>query len=275
MQYSGTEVAHRAFVGTKANAGAVALVRTSRTAFVSGLPGSPFDNHRSGGGPSDCSDSDTCAIFPTVGTTSVLKTGVFTTLRLDDPQANQTLQCDPDYAQGQEFSAFRYGCKPWYGANPFTNGTWWNTSTKQCPDGGQWFSYGTMPAPFGKNSSTNPWRCVLTAPGMLDRTDRRRHRRGDRELQQHQQQLVPAVRLQLRRQLRRQDRHPDGWVDQGGDSRYPRVVNLFIVPYQARKGLTGAGDTIPVLGFASFYVMDWTAQQQTRATRAPTRRGAT
>ena len=130
------------------------------------MPGLPFDNHRSGGSLTDCSNTDTCLIYPTVGTETVLKTGVFTTLRLDDPQANQTLQCDPDYAQGQEFSAFRYGCKPWYGANPFTNGTWWNTTTKQCPDGGQWFSYNTMPAPFGKNSSTNPWRCVLTAPGM-------------------------------------------------------------------------------------------------------------
>ena len=49
-----------------------------------------------------------------------------------------------------------------------------------------------------------------------------------------------------------------GWVQQAATRRYPRVVNLFIVPYQARKGLTGAGDTIPVLGFASFYVMNWT-----------------
>ena len=61
----------------------------------------------------------------------------------------------------------------------------------------------------------------------------------------------------------------DNWVATGGvgdatggnpvqlGSAYPRVVNLFIVPYQASKGLTGAGDEIPVLGFASFYVMDW------------------
>ncbi len=65
------------------------------------------------------------------------------------PQANQT-----------------HGCKPWYGVNPFTNGPWWNATTRQCPDGGQWFSNNTMPAPYGKNSAANPWRCVLTAPGM-------------------------------------------------------------------------------------------------------------
>ena len=31
---------------------------------------------------------------------------------------------------------------------------------------GQWFSYGDQGAGFGVNSSNNPWRCVLTAPGL-------------------------------------------------------------------------------------------------------------
>ena len=103
---------------------------------------------------------------PTVGTKSVLKTGAFTTLRLDDPQANQTLRCDPAFAQGQEFNAFQFGCQPWYGVNPFTAGPWWDTATKLCPDDGQWFSYNDLGQGFGVNSTTNPWRCVLTAPGM-------------------------------------------------------------------------------------------------------------
>ena len=51
------------------------------------------------------------------------------TLRFDDSQGTGLLRCDPDYANGQAFSAFRYGCKPWYGANTFQNGTWWNTTT--------------------------------------------------------------------------------------------------------------------------------------------------
>ena len=50
---------------------------------------------------------------------------------------------------------------------------------------------------------------------------------------------------------------------------YPRVVNLFIVPYQGGKGLTGAGDTIPVLGFASFYVMNWTGNNNNRSDPCP------
>ena len=114
-------------------------------------------------------------LFPTIGIRSVLTTGVYTTLRLDDPQANQTLRCDPNYAQGQEFSAFRYGCEPWYGENHFNGdvmgapnntASWWNSGTKTCPGRGQWFAYGDQGAGFGVNSSNNPWRCVLTAPGL-------------------------------------------------------------------------------------------------------------
>ena len=62
---------------------------------------------------------------------------------------------------------------------------------------------------------------------------------------------------------------PNGWLQQGGDSRYPRVVNLFIVPYQSTKGLTGAGDAIPILGFASFYVMNWTGANNNQSDPCP------
>ena len=204
-QYHGTQPAHQAFVGTKGNAGAVVLVNNSATQVTGGLPGFPFDNHRSGGVRTDCSDADTCLDLPDGRHGERAQDRRLTTLRLDDPQANQTLQCDPDYAQGQEFSAFRYGCKPWYGANPFTNGDRGGTpTTKQCPDGGQWFSNNTMPAPFGKNSGGEPLALRSHRARHVDRPGRRRHRRRDRELREHQQQLVPAVRLQLRRQLRRQ-----------------------------------------------------------------------
>ena len=53
---------------------------------------------------------------------------------------------------------------------------------------------------------------------------------------------------------------PNGWLQDGGDSRDPRVVGLFIVPYQALKGAAGGSGSqvVPILGFASFYVMNWT-----------------
>ena len=163
-----TENAHRTFVGNRTNAGAVELVHT--TGFPAGGP--PLDNVANGGA--------TISAFPTLGIRAVLKVGQLTTLRLDDPQANQTLRCDPDYAQGQEFKAFESGCKPWYKKNTFGEDDpadplddpstyfWWNVNwdppNKTCPRRDTFFSYD--PTSIGTNSSTNAWACVPTAPGL-------------------------------------------------------------------------------------------------------------
>jgi hypothetical protein len=259
------------FVGTQGTAGAVAYVRTSNGPWFGtpARPGNAYANQRTGG--------NLVTLYPTIGIRTVLRTGVYTTLRLDDPQANQTLRCDPNFAQGQEFSAFRYGCQPWYGENHFngdnappnptgTNtASWWNPA---CPSDGQWFGYGDQGAGFGVNSSNNPWRCVLTAPGLstgqigddiavatdnCDNINTNSCQSFDCNYDGNYDGKGTT----------------DGWTVNGGrdgesppnpekrGSAYPRIVNLFIVPYQASKGLTGAGDEIPVLGFASFYVMDW------------------
>jgi hypothetical protein len=264
-KYSGTD-GHRAFVGTKSTAGAVALVRTSVSQTVNGVPGSPFDNHRSGGSGFDCNNSDTCAVFPTVGTVGVLKTGIFTTLRLDDPQANQTLRCDPDAAQGQEFQVFQTGCKPWYGANTWDS-PWWTGTPKQCPNPGDWFGYGAMP--MGTNSSGNYWQCVLTAPGMST------GQIGD-DIAVATENCDTPKNNSCQKFDCNYDGNYDGtptdstgWVQDGGDSRFPRVVNLFIVPYQSSKGLSGAGDTIPILGFASFFVTNWTGANSNQSDPCP------
>ena len=57
-----------------------------------------------------------------------------------------------------------------------------------------------------------------------------------------------------------------GWKKKGGDSRYPRVINLYVVPYQALKTKQGSGDPVPILGFASFFVMELGRRQQQRQT---------
>jgi Putative Flp pilus-assembly TadE/G-like len=272
-KYDGpVEPVHQTFVGTPGTAGAVALVRTSSSPWngMANLPGDPYANVADGG--------NTITVFPTVGIRGVLKTGVYTTLRLDDPQSNQTLQCDPNLAQGQEFTTFRYGCEPWYGANTFTptpnantTGSWWNTSTKTCPPDGQWFSYNDQGAGFGVNSSSNPWRCVLTAPGM-----------STGQVGDYMAAATDNCDNYNNNSCQTFDCNNDGnydgktgssssWIQQGGDSRYPRVIKLFIVPYQASKGLTGQGDELPVLGFASFYVMNWTGSNTNQSDRCPDR----
>jgi Putative Flp pilus-assembly TadE/G-like len=257
-KYSGTEAAHRAFVGTKATSGAVGLVRNSGNGFAGNpsVPSAPFDNS---------AGNATVQIFPTVGTVSVLKTGVFTTLRLDDPQANQTLRCDPDYAQGQEFSAFLTGCKPWYGKNTWAS-PWWVGTPKACPPSSDWFSNGTPP--LGKNSSGNYWQCVLTAPGMSTGQVGDDIAVATDNCDNINNNSCQTFDCNYDGNYDGKPGNPTGWVAQA-DSRYPRVVNLFIVPYQSSKGLTGAGDTIPILGFASFYVTNWTGANVNQSDPCP------
>jgi hypothetical protein len=269
-KYSATEPVHRTFVGNTGTAGAVALVRTSVSAWngTTNLPGDPYANRATGG--------NTIQVFPTVGIRGVLKTGVYTTLRLDDPQSNQTLQCDPSLAQGQEFASFRYGCRPWYAANSFTStpnpnttGSWWNTSTKSCPPDGQWFSNGDLNAGFGVNSSGNPWRCVLTAPGMSTGQVGDYMAAATDNCDNFNNNSCQTFDCNVDGNYDGKPGPTTSWIEQGGDSRYPRVINLFIVPYQASKGLTGAGDELPVLGFASFYVMNWTGSNSNQSDRCP------
>jgi hypothetical protein len=251
-KYSGGD-GHQTFAGTKSTSGAVALARTSLSTFgVDDLPGAPFANHRSGGGPLDCNDGDTCRVYPTVGTVTVLKTGVFTTLRLAKGQANQTLHCDPDNAQGQEFQVFMTGCKPWYGPNKW-NSPWWVSN--QCPDWNQWFSYG--PTPLGTNSSGNYWQCVLTAPGLSDGQVGDDIAVATDNCNNINNNSCQQFACNYSGNYDGTPSDPNGGWLNNPDSHFPRVVNLFIVPYQASKGLTGADDEIPILGFASFFVTNW------------------
>jgi hypothetical protein len=270
------EPAHQAFAGTRATSGSVELVRSSVSPFVSGLPGAPFDN--SPGGVDACPYASPCQVYPTVGIKSVLKTGTLVTLRLDDPQANQTLRCDPNYAQGQEFSSFRFGCNPWYGRNlQMINNVdagspdWWNTSTKKCPARSQFFDYNDLGNGFGTNSSVNPWRCVPTAPGLSPPVIGE----GLSVATENCSNINNNSCQQTSCLVEGNYDGDDGstvppWLIQS-DSGNPRVVKLFIIPYQALKG-AGGGDpeeTVPILGFAAFYVMNWTGSNNGNSDPCP------
>jgi hypothetical protein len=286
-EYNGTQDAHQAFVGTTTTAGAVALVRTSQSGFVAlpgpaGLtvPGPPLENVNTGGGggipPSPIS------IVPTIGIRSVLKPGILTTIRLDDPQANQTLRCDPNYAQGQEFSAFRYGCGPWYAKNKWAY-PWWNSTTKTCPQRDQFFSYADMGDPFFKNSIGNAWQCVPTAPGLSTGQvgdDIGVATKNCTNINNNSCQQFGCV------YDGNYDGKPNplrpgdpGWKYRTTDAQGPRgvaderVVNLFVIPYQSLKGSTGGDpqETVPILDFAAFYVMNWTGSNSNQSDPCPDR----
>ena len=263
------EIAQQSYVGTQETAGALDLVRTSGSPFAGGLPSGPLENITDG--------NVDVTVFPTIGIRSVLRPKIFTTLRTESSQGSQLVQCDPAVSSGKEFLLFRDGCQPWFGANPFVNGPWWNTGTKECPNSGLWYSTTAMPAPYGLNTASNPWRCVIQAPGSSN------GQTGDWMIVATQNCKDPTLDPNLDPVTNTNKCHnwktaaeaqaagscgnydgkpgePDGWLQKGGNLDDPRVISLFIVPYQALKGVTGSKAEIPVLSFASFYVMGWRGQ---------------
>ena len=125
------------------------------------------------------------------------------------------LRCDPNFAQGQEFTAFRYGCQPWYGKNTFRASPWWNSTTKTCPDARPVLLVPDMPAS----------RTARTRRGTRGSASRRR--RASRPARSATTSASPprtaptstttraSSSVQLRRQLRREadprSRNP-GWL---------------------------------------------------------------
>jgi hypothetical protein len=259
--YSATETADRTFIGSdddsdgSAFTGAVALVRTSQSGFVGGLPGPPLENVATGGGTG--TPPSPIQVYPSVGISAALKTGIYMTLRAGN-QGTGLLRCDPDVANGQAFLTFRDGCKPWYGANTWTN--WWTGNPLACPPEGDWFSYDDQHKGFGTNSSGNYWQCVPTIPGGKTGQVGDWMSVATKNCSNLNPLSCQKVSCLNDGNYDGKPGDPNGWVQQGGDSGYPRVVSLFIVPYQALKAVNGAGalDTdVPILGFASFYVMNW------------------
>ena len=276
-----TELAHRTFVGKNSSAtkpgagydptatGAVESVHTSLVPVdASGALGASFDNWiPSSGGGLPCVSP--CPVYPTVGIRSALSTGTLVTLRTGDSQGSQLLACDPEVPNGKELINFRNGCEPWYGRNPFTTGDWWDDSTQECPESGGWYRPPATQVDPYVNSSANPWRCVLQSPGTSA------GQTGDwfAVATKNCDQINPAeTQCQDFKQASDADVNcanydgtpsdpTGGWLE-NGDSEDPRVVSLFIVPYQAFKNAGGSGgsDEIPVLRFASFYVMNWYGQ---------------
>jgi hypothetical protein len=253
--------------------GAVESVHTSLAGVdAAGNVGSSFDNwHPSSSGGSPCISP--CQIYPTIGIRSALVSGTLTTLRTGSSQGSQLVDCDPNVSQ--ILTLMRDGCGPWFGPNKFTDPNWWNTATQSCPPKTNWFTYSAA-MPY-TNSSGNPWRCVLNQGGsivgqagdwMAVATDNcNAVNPGGTQCTD----FKTDVQATLDKTCGNYDgkpaqggrpADPNGWVQRGGDSADPRIVQLFVVPYQALKNVSGSGSQagIPILRFASFYVMNWRGQ---------------
>ena len=246
-----TVIVHESFVATDASAGLADLVRTSLTQQGSGgQPQAAYD-----GGPLGA----LVTVYPTLGLRIALATGDFTVLRQSGSQATQLLDCEPPGGGGisQIRQEFAKGCITWYGKNPFTQGNWWDVSTQTCPGSTTFFKTPNPPGtdPY-TNSASNPFRCVPTVPGSVGNpvSDGIKIRTGN---------CVGNVNLSSYTcQGNPPCSNPNTYdpltkTFAPGDKQ--RVVNLFIVPYQALKGIGGSNSTqvLPILGFAAFYVTGW------------------
>lgn len=282
---SGSQVAHRTVVGLDSQktatppkgdpnaTGAVESVHTSLQAVdVAGNVGPSFDNWViSGAGGAPCVSP--CQIFPTVGIRAALSTGTLTTLRTEASQGSQLVHCDPDVT-GQVLRLFLNGCQPWFGPNSFQDPNWW-TAAQECPDKTQWYSWSAAP-PYN-NTSRNPWRCVINDSGssvgqagdwMAVATENcNTINGGETQCNDFKKKTDPPPNQAHCGSFDGIDSNGNGvidtgeigWMQKGGDSGDPRLVQLFVVPYQALKDVQGTGTEagIPVLRFASFYVMNW------------------
>ena len=187
-------------------------------------------------------------VYPTVGhPRRCSRPGIFTTLRIGRPQENQTLAVRSRAStQGQEFAAVPVRLPAVVRGEPVrrtaTGGT---RRREECPDWRPLVLNGDDARPVRLNSAENPWRCVLrrravdraVGDGMAVATENCDDHRTTNS--------VPADQLP-KSNCGNYDGNPadptgaDGWLRTGGDSNDPRVINLFIVPYQALKGVTGA-----------------------------------
>ena len=236
--------------------------------LLSGLPSSPLDNVTDG--------NKDVTVFPSIGIRSVLRPGIFTTLRTESSQGSQLVACDPSVASGQEFKLFNGGCQPWFGENPFTNGDWWNTATKDVPQLEPLVRDGHDARAVRPELVHQPLALRAAGTGKLGRADGRLDDRRDTELQGDREQQVPELKSAAEAYCGNYDGTPwdptgaNSWLTKGGDLSDPRVISLFIIPYQALKSVSGSKAEIPILGFASFYVMGWTGQKRPRTTPVPT-----
>jgi hypothetical protein len=227
---------HSAFLANPTNSGIVELVRLTTTANVDPSAGPVLDlDSVQGGG--------TAQVFLTAGFQTAFSIGPLLKLRLDQSQGNGSINCN-NGNQGikDTYDAFVKGCVPFYGVNNFQIGTWWDGT--QCPS----------PNSFPPNTRTGPWRCAPGAPGLSG------------------PQIADGIAMRVGACTFDTTTYNGGCKTQLGcvpnnyspgqtpDSKDPRLIMIFLVPYGSFNGQSGGSYSVPVLDFGTFYVTSWAGQ---------------
>lgn len=207
--------------------------------------------------------NQTITPYVTIGLRSAYAPGDFAVLRLRSGQRNFSVICDPFWPQpsSQDASAaFYFGCQPPYAPNDTTQNTfWWNTTTESCPSAGSWFSYAGSPPNVTYPNA--PWRCVQLDVGGNGFTvsDGIALRTGN--CQNPAVDSAPAPGAKADCQASRYTCNNP--INYSGGPNFPsaedpRVVQLYVVPYGAYKGVkSGNKQVVPVLQLAAFYITGW------------------
>ena len=209
-------------------------------------------------------------IYPTIGTRAVLRPASSPSSAPRTRRGARAPPCDPAVSQGQEFTAFINGCEPWYGVNPFNERMWWNPRrTRSAPTRACGSARGRCHPPTAstrpqlRGSACRRAGYLQRADGQLDVASRPENCSN---IQNNSCQNVvtatttatttasPVTRTagpagrRRRRSARRQPVHRS------------RTSRSRACPVQRDA---------PSLGFASFYVMDWTGNNAGQSDPCP------
>jgi Flp pilus assembly protein TadG len=212
--------------------------------------------------------NSTFAPYVTVGLRTVFQTGDWSVLRLNEGNKNFSIICDPYWPQpssGDATSAFYFGCQPPYARNDTTvNSFWWNTATKECGVDKDWWRdnppTGTWPNQQYRNA---PWRCVKLDPGGNGQAtgDGIALATGNCTNPRFDARPGPTASADCNQGGHSYTCNNDAHYFGSGpppSSDDPRLVKLFIVPWNAYKGVAnGNGTVVPVLRLAGFYITAW------------------
>ena len=173
------------------------------------------------------------------------------TIRLDDPQNNQSLDCDPDNPGGQEIDEISQGCPVvanraspnavHYTINSLTDPNWY------CADQNSshvWVWLSGQPR-------TPPWQCVREGSGFT----------GNK--------IADGMAIRTKNPSSGTCTNADNWSHYGDGTPLdptinkvdPRIIRIFVLPYGSLGNSgTGGNNTSAVLDFAQFYITDWGGQ---------------
>ena len=90
--------------------------------------------------------------------------------------------------------------------------------------------------PLGTNSSDNYWQCVLTAPGMSTGQVGDDIAVATDNCDNINNNSCQRFDCNYDGNYDGKPGNPNGWLQQGGDARYPRVVNFSSCPTSRPRG---------------------------------------